>query len=163
MEHPGEGIVLLEGPGGTLPIEADDRVARRFAMLVEGSCLGLGPSKAAQKYGYTKQRYYQLLKAFKRQGSAGLMSKKTGPKSDHVRTPQVVAQIIRHRFLDPDASAEVIGQKMRQAGISVSNRSVERTITEYGLQKKISTSSARRTKIKRLRRTSQSSAKRSSQ
>jgi hypothetical protein len=53
-----------------------------------------------------------------------------------VRTPNVVTQIIRHRFLDPDAGAEVIAQKMRQTGVGVSRRSVERTITEYGLQKK---------------------------
>jgi arginine repressor len=48
----------------------------------------------------------------------------------------VVTQIIRHRFLDPEASSDVIAQKLRQTGIKVSQRTVERTITEYGLQKK---------------------------
>lgn len=49
----------------------------------------------------------------------------------------MVSQIIRLRFLDPKASAEVIAQKLRQTGVKVSVRSVERTITEYGLQKKL--------------------------
>jgi hypothetical protein len=47
-----------------------------------------------------------------------------------------VRQVIRHRFLDADASAQVIGQKLRQVGCVVSTRSVERIIAEYGLQKK---------------------------
>jgi hypothetical protein len=44
--------------------------------------------------------------------------------------------VIRHRFLDPDATVDVIAQKLRQAGFSVSVRSVVRVIEEYGLQKK---------------------------
>ena len=44
--------------------------------------------------------------------------------------------MIRHRFLDPDASAEVIAQKLRQTGFAISTRSVQRVIDEYGLQKK---------------------------
>ncbi len=47
-------------------------------------------------------------------------------------------QILRHRFLDPEATTAVITQKINQSGYIVSHRSVERTITEYGLQKKTS-------------------------
>jgi hypothetical protein len=53
-----------------------------------------------------------------------------------VRTDEVVRQIIRHRFLDPDATVEVIAQKLGQAGLPVSIRSVVRVIEEYGLPKK---------------------------
>ena len=41
---------------------------------------------------------------------------KTGPKSNYVRTDEVERQVIRHRFLDPDASVDIIAQKLRQAG-----------------------------------------------
>jgi hypothetical protein len=44
--------------------------------------------------------------------------------------------VIRHRFLDPDASAEVIAQKLRQCEWPISTRSVERVIEQFGLQKK---------------------------
>jgi len=47
-----------------------------------------------------------------------------------------VHQIIRLRFLDPDGSPSIIVQKLKQMRIDVSLRSVERTIQEYGLQKK---------------------------
>jgi transposase len=153
MEKAGEGILFLEGPGGKLPIKAQDKLGRQLAMLFEGKCLGLSSSMAAEKYGYTKQRYYQLLSTFEKDGTPGLMPKKTGPKTDYVRTHQVVTQILRHRFLDPDASVEVLAQKMHQTGLRVSTRSIERTITEYGLQKKTPISSVHRAKKKRLKRT----------
>lgn len=136
MEKISKNIIFLEGPSGKLPIKLQDRLAIQLAMLFEGKCIGVGPTKAVKKYGYSKQRYFQLLHAFEEGGIAAIMPKKTGPKKNYVRTENVVTQIIRHRFLDPDASAEVIAQKMRQTGINVSIRSVERTITEHGLQKK---------------------------
>ena len=65
-----------------------------------------------------------------------LQPQRRGPKANHVRTDEVERQVIRHRFLDPDASADIIAQKLRQAGFQVSTRSVERVIEDYGLQKK---------------------------
>jgi len=136
MDQSGNGSFCLEGPAGSLTIAASDEVALKLAMLVEGKCLGLGAVNAAQKYGFTKQRYYQLLEEFKQHGSAALISKKKGPKTNYVRTENVVALVLRYRFLDPDISAAVIAQKLRQTGIKISQRSVERIIAEHGLQKK---------------------------
>lgn len=151
MDKTGVDYFLITGPSGSLTISADDEVARKLAMLIDGKCLGLGPTKAATKYGYTKQRFFQLLDAFEQAGSSGLMSKKKGPKTNYVRTENVVSQVIRHRFLDPDANATVIAQKMKQTGVKVSQRSVERVIAEHGLQKKSSTSSVPKTSRKRLK------------
>jgi hypothetical protein len=148
MVETGKKVLQIEGPSGTLPIKSEDKVTRQLAMLFEGKCLGLGPTKAAKKYDYSKQRFFQVLKAYLKDGSKALIPKKTGPKSNYVRTENVVTQIIRHRFLDPNAKAEVIAQKMRQTGIRVSQRTVERTITEYGLQKKTLQVSAKRQKAK---------------
>ena len=104
-------------------------------MLVEGS-FGIGVKLSIEKYGYTEQRYYQLLKAFQTEGSEALVDKKRGPRNNHKRDDKTVQQIIRYRFLDPEVSAAVITQKLNQRGISISQRSVERTIQEFGLQKK---------------------------
>jgi hypothetical protein len=92
-----------------------------------------------------------LLDSFEQAGSSGLMSKKKGPKTNYVRTENAVSQVIRYRFLDPDANAAVITQKMKQTGIKISQRSVERVIAEYGLRKKRSTSSVPKTTRKRLK------------
>lgn len=124
------------GPAGSLLIRKDDEVSRRLAMLIEGQCQSLGPSKAAQKYGFTRQRYYQILNAFLERGAQGLLLQTPGPKTHYRRTDQVVRLVIRCRFLDPDCSPEVIAQKIRQQGHAISQRSVERIIADYGLQKK---------------------------
>ena len=118
-----------------LKIDLDDKVSRKLLMLIEGT-FGIGVKKSIEKYDYTEQRYYQLLKAFQKDGSNALIDKKTGPKENSKRDDRMIQQIIRYRFLDPDASAAVISQKLKQTGNPVSVRSVERTIQEYGLQKK---------------------------
>lgn len=126
----------IVGDGGVLPVLESDDVARRFLMLVEGECSDLGPLNAARKFGFSKQRYFQLRAAFLAEGTTGLITQKRGPKSNYRRTNEAVRQIIRHRFLDPDASAHVIAQKLNQVGMAISIRSVERVIAEFGLQKK---------------------------
>lgn len=127
---------MLIGDGGTLKLADDDEIARKLAMLLEGECEGLGPLQAAEKYGYSKQRYFQLRDVFTQHGALGLLSKKRGPKTPYRRTDELQRQVIRHRFLDPHASVEVIAQKLRQTGFTISTRSVTRVITEFGLQKK---------------------------
>ena len=104
--------------------------------------------EAAKKLGIGRSRYFQILRAYREKGAIGLQNTKRGPKSNYRRSDVVVKQIIRHRFLDPDASAEVIAQKLQQCGYNLSIRSVERTIQEYGLQKKTLPAPARSSRAK---------------
>jgi hypothetical protein len=126
----------LVGPAGSILVPDDDEITRKLAMLFEGQCEGLGPTEAARRYGYSKQRFFQLLEQFGTHGALGLQSKLRGPKTNYRRTDELERQIIRHRFLDPEASAEVIAQRLQQASHVISIRSVERVISDYGLQKK---------------------------
>lgn len=128
--------IVLVGPHGTIALREDDEISIKLAMLFEGECEGLSRTLCAEKFHYTRQRYHQLLKQFLKNGALGLQSLKRGPKSHYRRTDQVVRQIIRYRFLDPDLSAEVIAQKLLQSGQPIATRSVERVISDYGLQKK---------------------------
>jgi hypothetical protein len=127
---------VLEGPAGTLPVAAGDEFIRRFAMLYEGECEGLGATRAARKFGYCRQRYYQLRHALITEGTEALHNRKRGPKTHYRRTDEAVRQVIRHRFLDPDASCDVIAQKLRQCNFAISTRSVQRIVADFGLQKK---------------------------
>ena len=128
--------LILIGSKGTINLNVDDEIIRKFSMLFEGECEGLGASMAATKFGYTRQRYYQLLHLYQQKGASALQNQKRGPKSNYRRTGENIRQIIRHRFLDPNASPEVIAQKMCQSDILISIRSVERVIQDFGLQKK---------------------------
>jgi hypothetical protein len=131
------------GPDGSLAVLGDDEISQKLIMLIEGQCGPLGPKLAAQKLGLTKQRYYQIFKLYSLKGAAALASKKRGPKHNYRRTNEAVRQVIRHRFLDPDASVEVIAQKMTQSGFKISVRSVVRVIEDFGLQKKTSSLSSK--------------------
>jgi hypothetical protein len=126
----------LVGPTGDLAVRDDDEITRKLAMLFEGECTNLGPLQAAIKFGFCKQRYFQLRTLYAAQGAAALQSNPRGPKTNYRRTGELVCQVIRHRFLDPDASPDVIAQKLRQAGFVISTRSVQRVIEQFGLQKK---------------------------
>jgi len=130
------GNRVIVGPRGRLEVPPGDEITPRLAMLIEGECEALGPLRAAQKFGLSKQRYYQVLHAYRERGAIALLRQRRGPKTHYRRTDEVVRQIIRHRLLDPDASADVIAQKIRQCGLPISTRSVERVIEAYGLQKK---------------------------
>lgn len=131
-----QSLPHLTGPAGSLLILPDDEITLKLAMLYEGQCEGSGPTKAATKFGYSKARYFQLLHLFQEQGALALQSKPTGPKSNYRRTDEIIRQVIRHRFLDPQASAQVIAQKLLQTHQALSIRSVQRVIADYGLQKK---------------------------
>ena len=126
----------LRGPAGSLSIDPSDVMTCRYLMLQEGLCLNTNVSAVAKKYGYCRQRFYQLLDRFKKGGMAALETQKTGPKAKSRRTDQAVRQVLRQRFLDPDSSVDVIAQKLNQTLFPMSVRSVNRVIADYGLQKK---------------------------
>jgi len=138
------GAPVLSGPNGSLPVQKDDEITLKLAMLFEGQCEGLGPLRAAEKFGFTRQRYHQILKEYLAHGAAGLKNLKTGPKGNYRRSEEVIRQVIRYRFLDPKMSSEVIAQKLNQNGYLLAIRSVERVISEYGLQKKTPPLSSRK-------------------
>ena len=128
----------LEDKNFSIDISTNDPLAWKMAMLLEAA-FSKGTSSIediATKYGYTREYFYQVLQKFKEHGSEGLRNKSPGPKKNYKRTEVVTKQILRQRFLDPQANCGVIAQKLKQVGYDVSQRSVERTIHEYGLQKK---------------------------
>ncbi len=126
----------IQSEFGSLPIAEDDELTRKLAMLIDGECGPDGIDRAAAKFGFSRQRYFQLRALFLEKGGRALLSSKRGPKSKYRRTQELVCQVIRHRFLDPEASTEVIAQKLRQCNFPISKRTVDRVITQFGLQKK---------------------------
>jgi len=121
----------------SLVITENDPIAWKLSMLIEAaSNKDEKIEDLARRYGYTREHFYVIKRAYEEKGSQGLMDKSRGPKTNSKRTKEMEKQIIRHRFLDPEASSQVITQRLQQAGNNISQRSVERTINEYGLQKK---------------------------
>lgn len=124
------------GESGSLAVHEDDEISLKLAMLLAGECDGLGPTQAAARFGFSTPRYFQLRQAFAERGAAALASLPRGPKTNYRRTQELICQTLRHRLLDPEASSEVIAQKLRQSGFEISKRSVDRIFAEFGFQKK---------------------------
>lgn len=121
----------------TLKINPADTTAWKLMMLIDAATSKDETiEQISHSYGYTREYFYVIKKNYEDKGSQALSDKAKGPKRNYKRTDEIEKQIIRHRFLDPDANSEVIAQKMNQTGHTISQRSVERTINEYGLQKK---------------------------
>lgn len=120
-----------------LTISPDDPLLWKLSMILEAAHSNdQSVEQIAAKYGYTREYFYQLKDKLINQGSQSLADRPSGPKTNYKRTAEMTRKVILHRFLDPEASCEVIAQKLRQAGTPISQRSVERIIGEYGLQKK---------------------------
>ena len=118
-------------------VDPADTLAWKLLMLYQAASGDEHSIKEiAKEFGYTREHFYVIKKAYEEKGSQGLLDVPQGPKSNYRRTNEIEKQIILHRFLDPEASCEVIAQKMKQTGHKISQRSVERTINDYGLQKK---------------------------
>ena len=97
--------ILIKGiKGKDFVVNQKDSLSIKLLMLFEGHCT-IGVQESIKKYGYTEQRYYQLLDKYQTEGASGLIDKKTGSDKKPVRTKELINQIIRLRFLDPLASA----------------------------------------------------------
>ena len=84
---------ILVGPHGSLRVSNDDEITRKLAMLIEGECGSLGPRQAAETFGFSKPRYYQIRKVFHLHGAQALASQKRGPKRQYRRTQEVTRQV----------------------------------------------------------------------
>jgi hypothetical protein len=78
--------------GKDFVIDPKDSLAIKLSMLIEGHCT-IGVHEAIKKYGYTEQRYYQLLAKYQEGGAQALTDKKPGSDKQPVRTKDIVNQI----------------------------------------------------------------------
>jgi transposase len=125
----------IRGPGGTLPIAAGDEAAIDLAMLIEGETSGKPLDAVLSEYGRSRSTYYEKLRKFREQGTSGLLSRPPGPRSAWRRPLEVVRFIVTARLRDPERSAVRIAADLARLGHEVSVRSVERTLTQFGLTK----------------------------
>lgn len=126
---------MLAGSAGTLRIRPHDQVTLKLAMLYEGQCAGLGATRAAAKFGYTRQGYYRLLHRFHDLGTRAFFQR-SGPKTNYRRREEIIRVVVRHRFQNLEASGPELVRRLRDSGFRISARSVERILTEYGLRQR---------------------------
>jgi transposase len=126
----------VRGPGGVLPLRAEDEPALDLIMLVEGETSGRPLDEVLTQYGRSRSTYYEKLRRFRDAGLAGLMSRPPGPRSPWRRPLEVVRFIVTTRLRHPGRSAASIAEDLAKLGHPVSVRSVERTLTQFGLTRR---------------------------
>ncbi len=131
----------LRGPGGVLPLRAEDEPALDLIMLVDGETSGRPLDDVLRQYGRSRSTYYEKLRRFRESGLEGLLSRPPGPRSPWRRPLEVVRYIVTTRLRNPDRSAGVIADDLTRLGHAVSVRSVERTLTQFGLTRRMNRAS----------------------
>lgn len=123
----------IRGPGGVLPLRPDDEAAADLVMLIDGETSGRPLDDVLQQHGRSRSTYYEKLRRFRESGLEGLLSRPPGPRGPWRRTVDVIRFIVTSKLRHPDRPASAIAEDLAQQGHSVSVRSVERTLTQFGL------------------------------
>ncbi len=123
----------FRGPGGTLAIRSDDDAALDLAMLIDGETGGRPLDEILAEYGRSRSTYYEKLRRFREQGVEGLLARPPGPRTAWRRPMEVVRFVVTARLRDPARGAADISEDLARLGHAVSVRSVERTLTQFGL------------------------------
>jgi transposase len=123
----------IRGPGGRLPLRPEDAAALDLAMLIAGETSGDPLDAVLERFGRSRSTYYEKLKRFRERGVQGLLGEPPGPRSAWRRPLEVVRFIVTARLRDPERGAATIAEDLARVGHVVSVRSVERTLTQFGL------------------------------
>jgi transposase len=123
----------IKGPGGILPLRADDEAVVDLVMLIEGETSGRDLDEILRQFGRSRSTYYEKLRRFRDQGVEGLLSRPPGPRSPWRRPIEVVRYVVTTRLRHPERTAGAIAADLGRMGHAVSVRSVERTLSQFGL------------------------------
>ncbi len=126
-------IPEIKGPGGTLALRPDDEATVDLVMLIEGETSGRPLDEVLARFDRSRSTYYEKLRRFREQGLEGLLARPPGPRSPWRRPLEVIRFIVTARLRDPDRSATALAEDLRRLGHSVSVRSVERILNQFGL------------------------------
>ncbi len=123
----------IRGPGGSLPLRREDEAALDLVMLIEGETSGRTLDEVLRDFGRSRSTYYEKLRRFREGGLEGLLARPPGPRSPWRRPLEVVRFIVTTRLRAPDRGAAAIAEELTRLGHAVSVRTVERTLTQFGL------------------------------
>lgn len=132
----------IKGPGGILPIRPEDDATIDLVMLIEGETSGRQLDEVLRQFGRSRSTYYEKLRRFRDAGLEGLLSRPPGPRSPWRRPMEVIRHIVTTRLRHPQRSAAAIADELSRMGHTVSIRSVERTLSQFGLTRSASRTQA---------------------
>ena len=107
--------------------DANDLVQVKYEMVRQVTHNGKSISEATKQFGLSRPSFYQAQATIEREGLLGLVPKKSGPRTRHKLTPEILAFIKAQRAADASlTSTGLAAEVARKFSVSVHPRSIER-------------------------------------
>lgn len=109
--------------------DARDLVQVKYEMLRRARREGKAVTEVAERFGLSRQTFYEAERKLEETGLAGLVPKRPGPKGPHKLTEEVMAAVEAQRGDEPEVSSEALARYVEEHfGVSVHPRSIERAL-----------------------------------
>ena len=106
-----------------------DLVQVKYEMVRRVRAEGLPVAQSAKAFGLSRPSFYQAQAALEREGLAGLLAKKRGPRGSHKLGTQVMGFIREQLSHEPSLNAaELAGRVKQRFKLQVHTRSIERAL-----------------------------------
>jgi len=119
---------LKQDPNSFLALNPDDEVLQKLEMFRLYQA-GYAPEDIVTAFGYAGRTYfYTLFQRFKERGTAALLDQRGGSEL-RKRTPELEAQVIRAKALQPQVGDTELGRRFR-----LDRSTVYEILKEHGIQ-----------------------------
>jgi transposase len=110
-------------------LDARDLVQVKYEMVRRVRLDQTPVTRAAAAFGFSRPSYYEAAGALERDGLAGLVPAKPGPRRAHKLSDEIVAFAREAKEADPSLrSADLAARILQRFGVRVHPRSVERAL-----------------------------------
>jgi len=110
-----------------------DKGQLKYEMLRAHFCEGRFVTRVCKEFGYSRESFYQALEAFRKEGLAGLVLKRTGKTKPDKVTPEVIGYVIYQRAKFDLSGAAITTKILKKFDLKLHKRTVERILGHYGL------------------------------
>lgn len=109
--------------------DPQDLTQVKYEMLRRVQKDALPISTAAARFGFSRPAFYKAERDFTREGLAGLIPRRRGPKQGHKLTPEVLAYAEQIRARDSSLrTLDLVGQIQKKFAVQVHRRTLERAL-----------------------------------
>jgi transposase len=114
-----------------------DLVQVKYEMVRRVRVEGQTVTEAALAFGFSRLSFYHAQATLKREGLAGLVPKKPGPKGPHKLTEEIMTYLAQVRIHDPSISSTELTKRVRKKfALRVHPRTVERALARREKKRK---------------------------
>ncbi len=116
--------------------DAHDRLQVRYEMLRSHRVDEHKVAAICKRYGVSRQTFYNLQERFLSEGTAGLLSRKPGPKGPSKLTGALLQFVERRFHQEPDlGGSSLVSQIEDRFGVSFHKRTLEKLLQELRSKK----------------------------